>query len=97
MERNVTIKTWNWKIPMYGNKHYCPYGGLIVKGTLNDGTEVNGCFMTKGDKYTDHSPQYIIINKQRYIVKNKGTIYHPELEIKKWEKTKIGRRWMYVN
>lgn len=97
MERNVTIKTLGWTIPMFGNKHRCPYGGLIVKGTLNDGIEVNGVFWTKGDKYGDHTPQYIIINKHRYIVTNIGSIYHPKIEIKKWAKVKIGKRWMYVN
>ena len=107
MENNVKITTLKWTIPMFGNNHYCPYGQVHIKGTLNDGTEVNATFQTKGDRYDSPQPkkQYIIINKQRYLLRNLGTMYYPKLHLEKWEKecfeipTKNGKkrkRWIYV-
>lgn len=94
---NVIVKPFDWIIPMCGNKHSIPYGWVEVIGTLNDGTKVNKVFKTHGDKWEEHSPyQYIIINKQRYIVRNKGSLYFPKLEIEKWNKEKFSKRWVYV-
>lgn len=96
-EENVKITTFDWNIPMYGNVHSIPYGWLEVVGTLNDGTKVNKVFKTYGDKWQEHSPhQYIIINKQRYIVRNVGNLYYPKFEIEKWNKEKINGKWMYL-
>lgn len=95
--KKVLVTPYDWYIPTYGNKHSMPYGWVKVNGVLEDGTRINGVFKTHGDLNTDHfTYQYIIINKQRYILRNTGSLYNPKFEIEKWNKEKIGKRWMYV-
>lgn len=69
-ETNIKASTWMWRVPLFGNKHTKPYGGIKVTGVLSNGEEINGVYMTHGDLRSDWARhQYIIINKQRYIIK----------------------------
>lgn len=95
--KKLLVVVHDWYIPTCGNVHSRPYGWVKVNGLLEDGTRVNGVFKTYGDKWNEHSPyQYIIINRQRYILKNTGSLWNPKFEIKKWNKEKINGKWMYV-
>ena len=64
----LNIKVADWTIPYCGNKHCVPYGTLIV----SDGNRKERC-KTKGDKWDDIGPQYIVFNHRQYKVINKGT------------------------
>ena len=95
-ENNVSVTAHTWIMPMFGNNHSKPYGYVKVNGTLSNGTEIeNKFFEIKGGTW-DNTIQYIIINRQRYILYNNGTINTPELFIEKWNKTKINGHWVYI-
>ena len=72
----LNIKVADWTIPYCGNKHCVPYGTLIV----SDGNRKERC-KTKGDKWTDFGPQYIVFNHRQYKVINKGTLNYPKIEL----------------
>lgn len=72
----LSIKVADWTIPCYGNVHSIPYGTLIV----SDGNRKERC-KTKGDKWNDIGPQYIVFNKRQYKVINRGTLYYPKIEL----------------
>lgn len=95
-ETNITVTAHTWIIPLFGNNHCKPYGYVKVEGILNDGTEVKGKFLQiKGGTWNE-SVQYIIINRQRYILHNEGSVNAPKLSIEKWAKAKINGHWYYV-
>ena len=85
-----------WTIPQYGNKHYTAYGTIGVKGLVN-GIEVIQRCKTKGDTYGSHTPQYIVFQGQRYIVRQCGTLYNPKIELIKWDKELINGHWVYTD
>lgn len=96
--KDIQIKSvgvHDWMIPLYANQHIIPYGTLLVRGIV-DGVEIPQYCKTRGDKATDHTPQYIVYQGQRFKVHNKGTMYSPKIELERWDKEKIGSRWMYV-
>jgi len=76
MELNIKVVDWN--IPYCGNVHSIPYGTLIV----SDGKRKERC-KTKGDKWDDIGPQYIVFNKRQYKVKyaEGHTMHSPKLEL----------------
>lgn len=94
--KGVRISLRNWTIPMYGNNHSIPYGTLRVRGEI-DGKQVDVIVRTKGDLCGDCTPQYVVINRKRYKVRNLGTMYFPQLSLERWDKEKIGGRWMYTD
>lgn len=74
MELNIKIA--DWTIPYCGNVHSIPYGTLIV----SDGNRKERC-KTKGDKWDDIGPQYIVFNHRQYKVINQGTLDYPKIEL----------------
>ena len=92
----INAHVWAWTIPYFGNKHYCPYGKIHVTAKV-DGVLKEYICNTRGDKYSDHIPyQYVVIEKQRFIVTNIGRLHAPIIKLRKWHKTFIGNRLMYV-
>ena len=97
---NITILRiglYHWVVPMYGNKHYCPYGTLGIEYKDNDTNTTERVYAkTKGDTYTkdfnDCPYQYITIKGWRYKVINKGSMYNPIIELKKLRKEIINRK-----
>lgn len=98
MKKNNIVITdvivYEWIIPMYGNNHISPYGTLQVWGKVNGKVTMQNCKILGG--VIGNYKQYVIFNKQRYKIINKGTLYSPKIELEIWEKEKIGNRWMYV-
>lgn len=92
----ITATQYDWFIPYFDNKHSMPYGILLVCGIV-DGEVKKAYCRTLGDKYNDNCPQYIIFEKQRFIVHNIGTLYQPKFKLELWEKTKINNKWVYIN
>lgn len=94
-ENNISVKVVSWTIPLFGNSHSCPYGMIEVQGTLSNGKEVKRQILqTKGGTWHEYT-QYVIINRQRYILRNEGTMHNPKLYLEKWPKVKINGRWYY--
>ena len=75
---NLTVKVIDWTIPCFGNNHYLPYGTLLV----SDGKRTQRC-KTKGDKYTDVGPQYIVFNHRQYklVYNDKYRHFDPKIEL----------------
>ena len=74
----MEVKIIKWVIPYYGNKHFIPYGTLLV--TDCEHTQV--C-RTKGDKYSEISSvgQYVTFRRKRFKVTNNGSLYAPQIEL----------------
>ena len=69
----AVIKTVEYTIPMFGNKHSNPYGKLLV----TDGKTEKICKILE-----DLSGNlYVTFHRKRYIVKNYGTLYSPHFEV----------------
>ena len=94
--KGIRITIISWTIPMFGNRHTCPYGWLRVQGEIGK-RYYDVSVKTKGDLDTDKSPQYVVIGRQRYKVRNFGTLYFPQLALERWDKEKINGRWMYTD
>lgn len=89
----LRVSLYNWIIPMFGNKHYCPYGTLKVEYRDNTTNEKGNVFVgTKGDMVGDVGGQYVSIFRHRYAVINKGSLYYPKIELKKMQKEVINRK-----
>lgn len=94
--KGIKVSIITWTIPMFGNRRSIPYGWLRVQGEI-DKRYYDVAVKTKGDLDTDHTPQYVVIGRQRYKVRNFGTMYNPNLALEKWNKEKINGRWMYTD
>lgn len=90
------IRVVDWIIPQYGNKHYTAYGTIAVRGIVNGIETIQRC-KTKGDTYGSHTPQYIVFQGERYIVRQEGTLYNPKISLIKWYKELINGHWIYTD
>ena len=74
----MEIRVIKWVIPYFGNKHFQPYGTLLV----TEGEHTQVC-RTKGDTYSEASSigQYVTFRRKRYKVINNGGLYSPQIEL----------------
>lgn len=101
-KNNITIlgaMVKNWVIPMYGNKHFMPYGTLhvaIVDET--DGSQGTIIVKTKGDCIGDKEGyQYVTINRQRYRVITESSMWNPQIKLKPMRKERIDGKLCWVD
>ena len=92
----LSVRTFDWTIPMYGNNHSIPYGSLLISGIIN-GKKLTDICKTHGDKVGDSTPQYVVFGGVRFKVRNKGSMYYPKIELERWYKEKVNNRWMYLS
>lgn len=100
MGNNITIldvKVKSWSIPMYGNKHTIPYGTLYVEIKDEEGKYHFIDVKTKGDTIYDRGHQYVTINRQRYRVIVKDSMWNPQVELKPMRKEKIDGKFCWVD
>ena len=62
----------NYTIPYCGNKRIQPYGDLVI----SDGESRKTCKIQD-----DGAKQYFTFNRNRYYVRNAGTLYSPRFVI----------------
>lgn len=76
----MKIRIIEWVIPYFGNKHFMPYGTLLV----TEGEHTQVC-RTKGDRYDTVSSigQYVTFRRKRYKVINNGGLYSPQIVLKR--------------
>jgi len=65
----IIEKLTGYTIPLFGNRRSLPYGKLLV----SDGYARKQCEIRE----TKNGDQYIVFRRQRYGVKNAGTLYQP--------------------
>lgn len=93
----LSVRTYDWTIPMYGNIHSVPYGSLLINGIV-DGKKLTDICKTYGDRDIDFCiPQYVVFGGVRFKVINKGSTYYPKIELERWYKEKVNNRWMYLS
>jgi hypothetical protein len=63
-------------IPLFGNQHSQPYGDLLV----SDGRKKSWRKM----KEDDDGVCYITFHRQRFLVRNIGSLYHPVFRLEEF-------------
>lgn len=75
MQAPQILRIVKWVVPMFGNDFSEPYGTLEI----TDGATTRLCRTHQAAAGQAYFPQYVCFNRRRWLVKNTGTLTHPQI------------------